>query len=96
MHNAYRDGEVHVLAEMCATCVFRKGNLMQLKGGRVREMVDSAKDAESTIVCHATLHDPAIHAVCRGFFDRHSTLPLRLAQALDRIAFDSQPTKEER
>lgn len=68
---------------MCATCIFRPGNLMHLRAGRVREMIDDALAHDSAIVCHSTLD--ADHAVCRGFFDRHQTLPLRLAVVTERI-----------
>lgn len=82
-HNAYRDGFVHVRREMCSSCIFRPGNLMQLRSGRVRGMVDEAKANESAIVCHQTLD--ADNAVCRGYFDRFSTLPLRLALVMGRV-----------
>lgn len=78
-HNAYRGGKVHVKARMCETCIFRPGNLMRLPEGRVEGMVADAKRKESAIICHSTLGTKA-GAVCRGFFDRHSTIPLRLAQ----------------
>lgn len=86
-HNIYRDGRVHVRAEMCPTCIFRKGNLMQLRAGRVRDMVDEAKGHESAIVCHATLGTDS-NAVCRGFFERYPTTPLQLAERLDLIAWE--------
>jgi hypothetical protein len=79
-HNAYRDGRVHVCREMCSSCIFRPGNLMQLKAGRVRGMIDEAKANDAAIVCHQTLDSD--NAVCRGFFDRYPTAPLRLAMAL--------------
>jgi hypothetical protein len=79
-HNAYRDGHVYVCREMCSSCVFRPGNLMQLKAGRVRGMVDEARENESAIVCHQTLDGD--NAVCRGYFERYPTRPLRLAVAL--------------
>jgi hypothetical protein len=79
--NAYRDGHVYVCRELCSTCVFRPGNLMRLRSGRVRQMVDEAKADDSAIICHKTLDGDS--AVCRGFFDRYSTIPLRLAQAFD-------------
>jgi hypothetical protein len=79
-HNAYRDGYVHVCRTMCATCVFRPGNLMHLRRGRVRGMVDEAKANEAAIICHKTLAGD--NAVCRGFFDRHPTPPLHLAERL--------------
>jgi hypothetical protein len=40
--NVYRNRQVHVLAEQCATCIFRPGNLMELCPGRVRGMVAEA------------------------------------------------------
>lgn len=80
--DVYRDGRVHVAREMCSTCIFRPGNLMRLRAGRVRQMVDEAKRDESAIVCHQTLDGPS--EVCRGFFDRFArdVTTLRFAMAL--------------
>lgn len=83
MGNVYRDGKIYVCAEMCSTCIFRKGNLMQLKSGRVRGMVDDARKDQSTIVCHKTLDGD--NAACRGFFDRFPTQPLQIAERLGLI-----------
>lgn len=82
----FRDGKVHVLRDMCATCVFRPGNLMSLKPGRLRGMVDESLGNDSAITCHSTL-DTSERAICRGFFDRHAhnVFPLLLAVALDII-----------
>jgi hypothetical protein len=88
----YRDGKVHVCAEMCATCVFRPGNRMKLQPGRVRGMVDQARADGSAITCHATLHGE--QAVCRGFFERHPTPPLQIAERLDMIVYVEPPTEE--
>jgi hypothetical protein len=87
----YRDGKVHVLSEKCATCIFRPGNLMELRPGRVRELVDGALEVDSAIVCHETLG--RANAVCRGFYDRYKnhTLPLRLTQLLNRTEFVEPP-----
>jgi hypothetical protein len=94
-HDVYRDGRVHVLSEMCETCVFRPGNLMKLQSGRVRGMIDEARANESTIVCHATLYrDGVSNAVCRGFHDRYPTQPLQLAERLGLIEYDDPPPKE--
>lgn len=96
----YRDGKIHVLSEMCSTCIFRPGNLMALQSGRVRGMVDAAVKDDSAITCHSTspaaarFYGPAEPAVCRGFFDRHSTVPLRLARVMDCIEYDDPPKKE--
>jgi hypothetical protein len=86
-HNVFRDGKVHVMKEMCKTCVFRPGNLMQLEPGRLAGMVNDAVEDASTIVCHSTLylHGPPEHAGCKGFFDRHATAPLQIAQHMGLI-----------
>jgi hypothetical protein len=89
--NVYRDGKVHVLSEKCPTCVFRPGNLMDLDPGRLAGMVKEATAAQTAIICHSTLpYHPKggdEQAVCRGFFDRHPTQPLQIAERLDMIAW---------
>ena len=85
-HNAFRDGKVHVCRRMCKTCIFRPGNPMNLEPGRVTDMVDEAVASQSAIICHSSLTGE--NAVCRGFFDHHPTVPLRLAMAIDRVEFD--------
>ena len=93
-HNCYRDGRVHVMAEMCATCVFRPGNLVGLRPGRLAGMVRDAIVDESTIVCHSTLYrDVVAHAACRGFFDRHATQPLQVAERLGLVTWDDEVVK---
>jgi hypothetical protein len=82
----YRDGRVHVMAKMCATCIFRPGNAMQLQPGRVAGMVQEAVRHDSCITCHDTLDGK--QAVCRGFFDKHATAPLQIAQRLGFIEYD--------
>lgn len=86
--NNYRDGKVYVMAEMCATCVFRPGNLMDLQPGRLRYMVKKSLDDDAAITCHKTI-DTDNNAVCRGFFDRHQrdVTPLRLAAHCGALAF---------
>lgn len=88
-HAVFRKGKVHVMAERCATCIFRPGNLMHLKRGRVASMVRAAKRRESCIPCHETTHTRA-PAVCRGFFDRHATAPLQIAERLGYVEFDGR------
>lgn len=91
-HNVFRDGRVHVCAEMCETCIFHPGNLMRLRSGRVRQMVDEATRDDSTIVCHATLDGD--NAACRGFFDRFPTTSLQIAERLGFIDFIDPPRKD--
>jgi hypothetical protein len=59
-------GVVRLCDDLCSTCVFRPGNLMNLGPGRVKEMTDSALADEGHIVCHSTLgtEEPAI---CAGY-----------------------------
>ena len=78
-HNAYRDGKVHVCRIQCETCIFHPGNRAHLQPGRVAEMVRKATN-ESAIICHATLDGD--NAVCRGFFDKHPTSTLQIAERL--------------
>jgi hypothetical protein len=84
-HDIYRDGKVHVCDRECSTCVFRKGNLMHLRAGRLRGMIEEAVEAQSAIVCHKTLSGE--NAACRGFFDRHRTGPLQIAERLGMIEY---------
>jgi len=84
-HNVFRDGNVHVMAEMCATCIFRPGNPMHLRRGRVKGMVEVCLREQSAIICHSTLDGDS--SVCRGFYDRYDTL--RLARALEVVVFDA-------
>ena len=72
-----RDG-LRVCSGLCSTCVFRPGNLMRLRPGRLKGMVDESIQNDSFISCHKTLDGE--RAVCRGFYDRHGrdTLGCRL------------------
>ena len=85
-HNVYRNGNIYVMAKMCKTCIFRPGNLMDLEPGRVEGMARDATRDESCIPCHNTLYKEGVdNAVCRGFFDRHATAPLQVAERLGMI-----------
>lgn len=85
----FYNGKVHVQSRMCDTCIFRPGNLMHLDPGRVEGMVEEATRRDSCIPCHQTIHTGRrnVQAVCRGFYDRHATGPLQLAEILDFIEF---------
>ena len=95
-HDIYRDGKVHVLADKCATCIFRPHE-RPVDGARVAEMVRATKDEHgATVVCHATLYGGAEHhAICKGWYDRmaHRDHILRLALIADVIAYDPVPVK---
>jgi hypothetical protein len=74
------------LTAMCSTCVFRPGNTMRLREGRLRDLVEEARADESYIVCHSTLPGMAADgvepAICRGFADRYSTQALQVIERL--------------
>lgn len=80
--NAVGADGVRVLAQPCGTCIFRADSAISRP--RVEEMVQTACERDSAIICHATL-DLAEQAVCRGFYARHAgdTAALRLATRLD-------------
>jgi hypothetical protein len=90
----YRDGRVHVLDRLCRTCVFRPGNLMQLRPGRLRSMVAEAIAGESAITCHSTLGTDR-PAICRGYFNRYAdrVWRLRLALGWGLVTYDPPPDK---
>jgi hypothetical protein len=84
----YRNGLVHVCRHMCETCIFRPGDLMQLKPGRVRGMVDEALARDSAIICHSTLD--GYKSLCRGFFDKYKTQSLQIAERLNLSVFTNE------
>jgi hypothetical protein len=55
----------------CPTCVFRSGNRMQLRPGRLQQLVDDHRDSGTALVCHETIADEAEPVLCRGYFDRY-------------------------
>ena len=82
--NVYRNGRVHVRKTLCATCIFREGNLMHLDEGRVEGMVRDASDS-GCIPCHELLDGD--HSVCRGFFNQHRNMVLQVAQRLGVVEY---------
>lgn len=71
--NVYRDGELHVQARKCDTCIYRPGNLMHLEEDRKDRMEAEAVAEGGVIPCHKTLGSGR-EAICRGYFDvvKHS------------------------
>ena len=62
------DGYIRVCEDMCETCIFRPGNLMDLRPGRVKGMVAEALGEDSYITCHSTLSRDVAAAICHGFW----------------------------
>jgi hypothetical protein len=81
-----------LLTEQCATCIFRPGNLMHLRPGRLRELTRETVAGDGYIVCHSTLPGAAADdvkpAICRGFANRYSTNALRV---FERLGFEDVP-----
>lgn len=97
-HDIYRDGKVHVLSEMCSTCIFRPAT-RPVSGARVAGMVRDTKDTPgATVPCHHTLgyleEDAEHNAICRGWWDRFADADpiLRLAVAMDVVQYDPLET----
>ena len=77
--------KTRLLATECGTCIFKPGNLMQLRPGRLRQMVTEARERSGYIICHSTLPyvgSPIPPAICRGFADRYSTWQLQVIERL--------------
>lgn len=65
-----------LLSRQCGTCVFRPGNPMHLRSGRLRGMIAAAlREGTQGIICHDTLSygaNPGFGgAMCRGFYDKY-------------------------
>lgn len=94
LNGPWRDGKVWVLNRKCDTCVFRPGNLMCLRKGRLDDMIQDCKDNNRAFACHHTLDGP--RSICRGLFDVHyRDIPiLQVADRLGFLAYDDPPDKE--
>lgn len=77
-----------LLSEKCTTCIFRAGNLMRLRPGRLQEMVTTTLARGATITCHDTLtygrHPRFGEAVCRGFYDSYGQQS-QVVQTVERL-----------
>src|SRR6185437_6758472 len=50
-------GKPRLLAEMCSTCVFRPGNLMRLRPGRLKDLIRQNTGPEAQgLHCHQTTY----------------------------------------
>lgn len=91
VNGPWRDEKLWVLTRKCSSCIFRPGNQMHLREGRLESMVEACIKDNTVIPCHQTLDGP--RSVCRGLYDVHSgdIMIMRLAHALKVIAFDEPP-----
>ena len=68
-----------LLAEQCATCIYRPGNPMHLRPGALKEITNAnLGDGVRGLTCHDALpygNRPGYgEAMCRGFYDKFGHL----------------------
>jgi len=94
-----------VMAERCATCIFRPGNLMHLAEGRLADIVRHNTAHDAHLVCHQdeefifakddgeeaveALERPGV--VCRGWYDQYDSRAIRLAKHWNLVEFVEGP-----
>lgn len=84
---------IRIMREQCSTCIYRPGNLMQLRHGRVADMTRECRARDTNVVCHQTLSDK-LGAFCRGSVDAHAGQLVRIGERLNSIEL-VEPTKVE-
>lgn len=75
---------VRVMAAPCSTCIFRPGNLMHLRPGRMADMTAQTDARDTNVVCHQTLDQP-VGAFCHGSVARRPGQVVQIAQRLGYI-----------
>ena len=83
--NVFRDNKIHVCRRMCSTCIFTDHSPVSVE--RRDQMAHDASEQDGCIPCHHTIHnnDERGEAVCRGFYNLGSSVPIRLATAMKLI-----------
>jgi hypothetical protein len=77
---------LHVKREQCSTCIFKPGNKMQLRAGRMADLTAETDARDANVVCHQTLD--GIGALCRGSVDRRPGQMYRIAERLNGLVLD--------
>jgi hypothetical protein len=89
-----------LLAAECSTCVFRPGNLMQLRPGRLGQLIRENTGANAQgLHCYQTTYgqNPGTGlALCRGFYDRFGHLAnfIRVCERIGGFTEVAPPGKE--
>lgn len=80
---------LRVMREQCSTCIFRPGNLMQLRPGRMADMTRQTDLRDTNVSCHqmleAATRDQHTEALCRGSVDRRPGQMMRIAERLGMV-----------
>jgi hypothetical protein len=69
--NDHENRVLRLCARKCSTCIFRPGNKMGLRPGRVTSMVQASLDGQGEIVCHNTLTYAGTgipESICHGYW----------------------------
>lgn len=95
------NGRPQLCADQCATCIGRSGNLMKLRPGRLKGMVNGALQSGGLIICHETLtygQNPGQgRAACRWFYDQfgHLSNIIRISERLGGFDEIELPAEDE-
>jgi hypothetical protein len=74
------DNRPQLFTEGCPSCIFRPGNLMRLREGRLSDIVRRNQATGTALICHLTLpygeHPEIGETVCRGYYDAYPDTPV--------------------
>jgi hypothetical protein len=95
-----RTGRARLLTEQCRTCVGRPGNLMHLREGRLKLLIEDNTGPDALgLICHKTLpygdHPDFGPAYCRWFYDRYGHLANGIRMFRRLLGFTEIPPPEE-
>ena len=95
-------GKPRLMREMCATCVFRAGNPMKLRPGRLEELIKANIGPQAQgLHCHETLpygqHPKFGLAFCQGFYKAAGHLAnfIRICERLGGFTLVDPPKPED-
>ena len=96
-----------VMREQCETCIFRPGNPMRLREGRLAEIVELNRETHTHLVCHqdhkfiAAKEDGRAKEmdragiVCRAWYDRYDSQAIQIAERLSLVEFVDGPPEQD-
>ena len=75
-----------VQKEMCDQCLFSKDKIVDDE--RKQQILRECRDTDIHFNCHKDqLNGDEANTCCRGFFDKHSTQTIRIAERLKCVEF---------
>lgn len=85
----------YVMPEMCDTCIFRPGNKMDLRPGRLLDLTSECDRKDTNVVCHKSaslMGELDDDYFCRGSVDRR---PGQMARIIFRLEHFEKKRLEE-